>query len=132
MCLSGNGLEESTASRPRTPENNQHFSALDKTLEIPKDLNLGLPRVGAHSTLDSLRDGMENVENILLEICRLAKSMNIDVFVELIGGDTGPAKDAVEAAIANGKHVITANKALLAHHGASLARAAEAKNDALF
>ncbi len=62
----------------------------------------------------------------------LAKSMNIDVFIELIGGDTGPAKDAVEAAIANGKHVITANKALLAHHGASLASAAEAKGVALY
>jgi homoserine dehydrogenase len=61
----------------------------------------------------------------------LAKSQNIDVFIELIGGDTGPAKDAVEAAIASGKHVITANKALLAHHGAALARAAEAKGVAL-
>jgi homoserine dehydrogenase len=61
----------------------------------------------------------------------LAKSLDIDVFIELIGGDSGPAKDAVEAAIASGKHVITANKALLAHHGAALARAAEAKNVAL-
>lgn len=62
----------------------------------------------------------------------LAKSMNIDVFIELIGGESGPAKDAVEAAIAHGKHVITANKALLAHHGTTLARAAEAKNVALY
>jgi homoserine dehydrogenase len=61
----------------------------------------------------------------------LAKSLNIDVFIELIGGDTGAAKDAVEAAIAAGKHVITANKALLAHHGVGLARAAEAKGVAL-
>ena len=61
----------------------------------------------------------------------LAKSLNIDVFIELIGGDTGPAKDAVEAAIAAGKHVITANKALLAHHGVGLARGAEAKGVAL-
>ena len=61
----------------------------------------------------------------------LAKSAGIDVFIELIGGDSGPAKDAVEAAIAAGKHVITANKALLAHHGAALARAAEAKGLAL-
>jgi homoserine dehydrogenase len=58
---------------------------------------------------------------------KLAKSANIDCFIELIGGDTGPAKDAVEAAIAAGRHVITANKALLAHHGADLAKAAEAK-----
>jgi homoserine dehydrogenase len=62
----------------------------------------------------------------------LAKSLDIDVFIELIGGDSGPAKDAVEAAIAAGKHVITANKALLAHHGASLAKAAEAKGVALY
>ena len=61
----------------------------------------------------------------------LAKSAGIDVFIELIGGDSGPAKNAVEAAIAAGKHVITANKALLAHHGAALARAAEAKGLAL-
>ena len=57
----------------------------------------------------------------------LAKSADIDVFIELIGGDTGPAKDAVEAAIASGKHVITANKALLAHHGVALAKLAEAR-----
>ena len=62
----------------------------------------------------------------------LAKSAGIDVFVELIGGDTGPARLAVEAAIASGKHVITANKALLAHHGTALARMAEAKGLALY
>ncbi len=61
----------------------------------------------------------------------LAKSQDIDVFVELMGGEGNPAKSAVEAAIAAGKHVITANKALLAHHGAALARAAEAKGVAL-
>ncbi len=58
---------------------------------------------------------------------KLAKDADIDVFIELIGGDTGPAKLAVEAAITAGRHVITANKALLAHHGAALAKAAEAK-----
>jgi homoserine dehydrogenase len=56
----------------------------------------------------------------------LAKSANIDVFIELIGGDSGAAKDAVLAAIASGKHVITANKALLAKHGVELAKRAEA------
>jgi homoserine dehydrogenase len=61
----------------------------------------------------------------------LAKSLDIDVFVELMGGEGDPAKSAVEAAIASGKHVITANKALLAHHGSALARAAEAKGVAL-
>ena len=55
----------------------------------------------------------------------LAKSTGIDVFIELIGGDAGPAKDAVETALKSGKHVITANKALLAHHGVALAKLAE-------
>ncbi|MBK0021250.1 homoserine dehydrogenase [Brucella pseudogrignonensis] len=57
----------------------------------------------------------------------LAKSANIDVFVELIGGDEGPAKTAVEAALRAGHHVVTANKALLAKHGVALAKIAEEK-----
>ncbi len=62
----------------------------------------------------------------------LAKANNVDVFIELVGGADGAAKDAVEAAIASGKHVITANKALLAKHGFALAQAAEAKGVALY
>ncbi|SDN81848.1 homoserine dehydrogenase [Phyllobacterium sp. OV277] len=57
----------------------------------------------------------------------LAKSDNIDVFIELIGGDEGPARTAVEAALKSGRHVVTANKALLAKHGVSLAKIAEEK-----
>ena len=57
---------------------------------------------------------------------QMAKTIEADVIVELIGGADGPAKAAVEAAIARKKHVVTANKALLAHHGAALATAAEA------
>lgn len=56
----------------------------------------------------------------------LATRDDVDVFVELMGGDEGPAKDATEAAIAAGKDVVTANKALLAHHGHALAQSAEA------
>jgi homoserine dehydrogenase len=55
----------------------------------------------------------------------LARSDEIDIFVELMGGSDGPAHAAVAAAIAAGKHVVTANKALLAEHGPALARAAE-------
>ena len=55
----------------------------------------------------------------------LAKDPGIDVFVELIGGET-VAREAAEAAIAAGKPVVTANKALLAHHGRELAAKAEA------
>ena len=56
----------------------------------------------------------------------LATSPDNDVFVELIGGSDGPAKAAVEAALKLGKPVVTANKALLAEHGAELAVLAEA------
>ncbi|MEK1891139.1 MAG: homoserine dehydrogenase [Phyllobacterium sp.] len=57
----------------------------------------------------------------------LARSNEIDVFIELIGGDEGPARAAVEAALKSGRHVITANKALLAKHGVALAKIAEEK-----
>ncbi|MFH1869689.1 MAG: homoserine dehydrogenase [Pseudomonadota bacterium] len=50
----------------------------------------------------------------------------IDIVIELIGG-YGIAKDLVLAAIANGKHVVTANKALLAVHGNEIFAAAHAK-----
>jgi homoserine dehydrogenase len=56
----------------------------------------------------------------------LARREDVDVFVEVMGGHEGPARAATEAAIAGGKDVVTANKALLAHHGHALALAAEA------
>ena len=58
----------------------------------------------------------------------LAKREDVDVFIEVMGGHEGPAKDATEAAIAAGKDVVSANKALLAIHGQTLAEAAEAAN----
>lgn len=56
----------------------------------------------------------------------LARRDDVDVFVELIGGSDGPAKAATEAALAHGKDVVTANKALLAVHGHALAEQGEA------
>ncbi len=61
----------------------------------------------------------------------LAEDPNVDVVVELIGGADGPARGLVERAIAAGKPVVTANKALLAVHGAALAARAEAGGVAL-
>jgi homoserine dehydrogenase len=54
---------------------------------------------------------------------RVATHPDVDVLVEAAGG-TGPARDWVLAAIAHGKHVVTANKALLAEHGAEIFAAA--------
>ena len=56
----------------------------------------------------------------------LAADPEVDVVVELIGGADGPALALCRAALGAGKPVVTANKALLAHHGAELARLAEA------
>ncbi|MBY5932038.1 homoserine dehydrogenase [Tateyamaria omphalii] len=61
----------------------------------------------------------------------LATRDDVDIYVELMGGTDGPAKASVEAAIAAGKDVVTANKAMLAIHGQALAEAAEAKGVSL-
>jgi homoserine dehydrogenase len=61
----------------------------------------------------------------------LASDPDIDVFVELVGGAGDPAKSAIEAALASGKSVVTANKALLAKHGLALAALAEKHKVAL-
>ena len=61
----------------------------------------------------------------------LAGDPGIDVLVEVIGGAGDPAKSAVEAALAAGKPVVTANKALLAAHGHKLATLAERQRVAL-
>ncbi len=57
----------------------------------------------------------------------LARKGDIDVFVELIGGEEGAAKASVKAALEAGRHVVTANKALLAASGLALAEIAEKK-----
>ena len=61
----------------------------------------------------------------------LATADDIDVVVELIGGSGGVARRLVQASLRSGKHVITANKALLAMHGAELAELAEKKGSIL-
>ncbi|SIS64892.1 homoserine dehydrogenase [Paracoccus saliphilus] len=55
----------------------------------------------------------------------VAQAEDVDLYVELIGGDNGIARDSIEAALRSGKDVVTANKALLAMHGQELAELAE-------
>lgn len=64
------------------------------------------------------------------DIFEVATDPDIDVVVELIGGTT-VARDLVVAALEAGKHVVTANKALMAEHGNELAGLAESKGLAL-
>ena len=56
------------------------------------------------------------------------KHKNIDLIIELIGGAEGPAKKLVFNALKNKKHVVTANKALIAKYGDKLAKIAEKNN----
>jgi homoserine dehydrogenase len=58
----------------------------------------------------------------------MAADPEIDVVVELIGGSDGVARQVLETALEHGKHVVTANKALMAHHGTSLAAKAEERD----
>ncbi|MFD0908242.1 homoserine dehydrogenase [Ruegeria arenilitoris] len=82
----------------------------------------------AVSARDAAKDRGVNLSGFAWETdpVALAKRDDIDVFVELMGGENGPAKASVEAALATGKDVVTANKALLAIHGQALAEQAEA------
>ena len=61
----------------------------------------------------------------------ISNDENVDLVVETIGGSDGVAKEVVEKAIANGKHVVTANKALIAQSGTILAKDAEQSGVAL-
>lgn len=69
----------------------------------------------------SAYDWVDNAED-------LANSNSIDCVVEMIGGSEGLALNLVRNSLSKGKHVITANKALLAHHGTELAQIAEDNN----
>jgi homoserine dehydrogenase len=61
----------------------------------------------------------------------LATRPGIDVVVEMVGGSDGPALTLARKAIGSGKSFVTANKAMIAHHGLELAAAAEAAGVAL-
>ncbi len=69
--------------------------------------------------------GTENI-NITEDAFEVVNNPDIDIVVELIGGDS-PARELVLKAIENGKHVVTANKALIAKYGNEIFEAAQAK-----
>lgn len=92
-----------------------HENALDATITAVSARNANRDRGFSMDGIDFVNDPVA-----------LAMREDVDVVVELIGGEDGPALALVEAAIANGKPVITANKALLARHGSHVAASAEA------
>jgi homoserine dehydrogenase len=60
------------------------------------------------------------------DTAQLVRAEGVDVVVELVGGSDGPALTLARATLSAGKGLVTANKAMLAHHGLELAEAAEA------
>ncbi|MFT5427125.1 MAG: homoserine dehydrogenase [Gammaproteobacteria bacterium] len=70
--------------------------------------------------------GIENIETISNDAFAVVNDPEVEIVIELIGGYS-PAKELVLAAIENGKHVVTANKALIAMHGNEIFAAAQAK-----
>lgn len=99
---------------------NEHGSAM--SAETGREINV--TSVSARSRDKDRGFSMDDL-NWFDNPTELAVSDEIDVFVELIGGDEGAARESVEAALKAGKSVVTANKALLAKHGVALARLAE-------
>ncbi|MBZ9873900.1 homoserine dehydrogenase [Mesorhizobium sp. BR1-1-9] len=100
----------------------------DKAAELTRQCGRDIV-VSAVSARDPKRDrGVDlNTAKWFDDPAKMAQTAEIDVFVELIGGDEGPAFAAVKTALEAGRHVVTANKALLAKHGVALAEIAEKK-----
>jgi len=70
--------------------------------------------------------GLNQIENITDDPFLVVDDPDVEIIIELIGGYS-PAKELVLKAIENGKHVITANKALIAIHGNEIFKAAQEK-----
>ncbi len=91
-------------------------------------LRAGRPiTVSAVSARDRNRDRGVDLDGVqwFEDANAMAGEADADVVVEVIGGSDGIAKDVCETALEKGRHVVTANKALLAHHGQALANKAE-------
>ncbi|WOE74857.1 homoserine dehydrogenase [Alterisphingorhabdus coralli] len=65
------------------------------------------------------------------DMLEMADDPELDIIVELIGGSDGPALTLAKKALTNGKSLVTANKAMIAHHGLELAELAETNGAAL-
>jgi len=83
-------------------------------------------KVVADKDLDRARRIVGEAAAVTADAMSVIKDPDVDIVVELIGGTT-VAKDLIMEAIAHGKHVVTANKALLAQHGTEIFSAAQSK-----
>jgi len=88
----------------------------------------GLEIVVSHIATRRIKEGQDVGDvKVSADVFAVAEDPDVDIVLELIGGyDT--ARELVLRAIANGKHVVTANKALIAVHGNEIFSAAKKKN----
>jgi len=93
-----------------------HKTGMEIKVTLVADKNVALAKQLVGTSIPVVSDALELID-----------SKEVDIVVELIGG-TGIAKDLVKQALLNGKHVVTANKALIAMHGKELFAAAENNN----
>ena len=106
-------------------------AGLIRLLEANKDLiarRAGREiRIVAVSARDRSKDRGVDLSRFAWEddMTAMASRPDVDVVVELVGGSDGPALTLARNAIAEGKGLVTANKAMIAHHGLSLVSAAE-------
>ena len=80
----------------------------------------------ADKAVERARSIVGKAAKVTSDAHELVRARDVDIVIELIGGYT-VAKDLVLAAIGHGKHVVTANKALLATHGNEIFAAAQKK-----
>ncbi len=103
------------------------FKYLNENKKILTEKNNCTPNIIFVSARNKLRKRSINIKKKqwLNNYLDAPKNKNIDLIVELIGGAEGPAKKLVFNALKNKKHVVTANKALIAKYGDQLAKIAE-------
>ena len=103
------------------------FTYLKKNKKILSKKNNCIPNVVYISARNKKRKRSFKINDKiwLKNYLNATKSNKVDLIVELIGGAEGPAKKLVFNALKNKKHVVTANKALIAKYGDQLARIAE-------
>ena len=106
------------------------FQYLKKNKRIISKKNNCIPNVIFVSAKNRNRNRGFKINNRiwLKNYLDATKNKNVDLIVELIGGAEGPAKKLVFNALKNKKHVVTANKALIAKYGNELAKIAEKNN----
>ena len=122
VAIAGLGVVGSEVARQLT-----HRAA---DLQAPAPRGFDIVAVSARSRDTDRGFGMDGID-WHDNAAELASRDDVDIIVEMIGGHEGVALDLVRTALTRGIHVVTANKALLAHHGTELARLAETHGAAL-